>query len=324
MATPKTIPSRINKTGYVKATNGTIYITSVLKTTSLRINSTSIPETIEPQEFYSPIKCSEFQADPYSVTYIIRGTGADVWSPVSSSDLRGWYDASDLTTITEASSLVSSMADKSSQGQDVSQSTEANKPSTNQESQNGLNMITSDGGDQFIDGSFSLNTNGNLAIFGVFEIDEINNGNDSLWSFDGVVDFQFNAANAVQFDGQINAVGTGGADISLSGGPFTGPSIFANVFDFTGDSTYTAWVDGLNRTSTAGGYTTELSSSQSFKIFANRSGVQSMKGSFGEIIIIDDVSSTTRQKIEGYLAHKWGLLSNLSSSHPYKSSVPTI
>ena len=33
---------------------------------------------------------------------------------------------------------------------------------------------------------------------------------------------------------------------------------------------------------------------------------------------IDDV-----EKAEGYLAHKWGLESNLPVSHPYKSSAPT-
>jgi hypothetical protein len=41
----------------------------------------------------------------------------------------------------------------------------------------------------------------------------------------------------------------------------------------------------------------------------------------GEIIIIDSVSSTDRQKIEGYLAHKWGL--SLASDHPYGLSAPS-
>lgn len=31
-----------------------------------------------------------------------------------------------------------------------------------------------------------------------------------------------------------------------------------------------------------------------------------------------------RQKLEGYLAHKWGLTANLPIDHPYKSSPPTI
>ena len=30
----------------------------------------------------------------------------------------------------------------------------------------------------------------------------------------------------------------------------------------------------------------------------------------------------TRQKVEGYLAHKWGLSGNLPSNHPYKIGHP--
>jgi hypothetical protein len=29
------------------------------------------------------------------------------------------------------------------------------------------------------------------------------------------------------------------------------------------------------------------------------------------------------EKAEGYLAHKWGLTSNLPVSHPYKNTAPT-
>jgi hypothetical protein len=33
--------------------------------------------------------------------------------------------------------------------------------------------------------------------------------------------------------------------------------------------------------------------------------------------------STTRQRIEGYLAHKWGLEASLPAGHPYKTTGPT-
>ena len=48
------------------------------------------------------------------------------------------------------------------------------------------------------------------------------------------------------------------------------------------------------------------------------------EGDIAEFIIVDGVASTSdRQKVEGYLAHKWGTTSALASSHPYKSSQPT-
>lgn len=45
---------------------------------------------------------------------------------------------------------------------------------------------------------------------------------------------------------------------------------------------------------------------------------------FGEFIVLSTTASTeTRQRIEGYLAHKWGLAANLPSNHPYKTVGPT-
>jgi hypothetical protein len=44
---------------------------------------------------------------------------------------------------------------------------------------------------------------------------------------------------------------------------------------------------------------------------------------FGEFIALSTTASTdTRQRIEGYLAHKWGLDANLPSDHPYKTNAP--
>ncbi len=43
-----------------------------------------------------------------------------------------------------------------------------------------------------------------------------------------------------------------------------------------------------------------------------------------ELVITTGVLSTTnRQKLEGYLAHKWGLTANLPAGHPYKTVGPT-
>ena len=43
---------------------------------------------------------------------------------------------------------------------------------------------------------------------------------------------------------------------------------------------------------------------------------------FSEVIALETVSATDRQKCEGFLAHKWGYTSLLPSGHPYKSSAP--
>lgn len=52
---------------------------------------------------------------------------------------------------------------------------------------------------------------------------------------------------------------------------------------------------------------------------------QFWSGPCGEIVITNNVLSTIdRQKLEGYLAHKWGLTSNLPESHPHKLVAPNL
>jgi len=53
-------------------------------------------------------------------------------------------------------------------------------------------------------------------------------------------------------------------------------------------------------------------------------GSRTAQGWIKEILFYNNVLSTSdQQKIEGYLAWKWGLQSYLSAGHPYKSAAPT-
>jgi hypothetical protein len=54
----------------------------------------------------------------------------------------------------------------------------------------------------------------------------------------------------------------------------------------------------------------------------NSGGDAFMNGAIGELIIAQSTNVVLQQKIEGYLAHKWGLEVNLPTNHPYKSSAP--
>ena len=48
-------------------------------------------------------------------------------------------------------------------------------------------------------------------------------------------------------------------------------------------------------------------------------------GSFAEIVFLTGTTNTAdRQKMEGYLAWKWGKQGQLPSDHPYKSAAPTV
>jgi hypothetical protein len=48
-------------------------------------------------------------------------------------------------------------------------------------------------------------------------------------------------------------------------------------------------------------------------------------GDLAEVLIFNTTLSTIqRQKIEGYLAHKWGLQSTLPADHPHKTTAPSV
>jgi hypothetical protein len=50
-----------------------------------------------------------------------------------------------------------------------------------------------------------------------------------------------------------------------------------------------------------------------------------MHADLSEYILISGVpSAEVRQKMEGFLARKWGLLDRLPADHPYKTAAPTV
>ena len=53
--------------------------------------------------------------------------------------------------------------------------------------------------------------------------------------------------------------------------------------------------------------------------------ISHFSGTISEIILVSAtlLAALERQKLEGYLAHKWGLTASLPNDHPYKVNVPT-
>jgi hypothetical protein len=55
------------------------------------------------------------------------------------------------------------------------------------------------------------------------------------------------------------------------------------------------------------------------------SEIEYLTGDIAEVVVCPSaLDATNRQKLEGYLAHKWGLTSVLDAGHPYKTTAPTI
>jgi hypothetical protein len=97
-----------------------------------------------------------------------------------------------------------------------------------------------------------------------------------------------------------------------SGFPTSGEQILAYLADSAGPK-YEIRLNGNN----------VFQSTESFS-FADNIGILGgmvplhLKEAIMEVVVIDDYSTEVVQRLEGYLAGKWGLLNNLPNDHPYR------
>jgi hypothetical protein len=198
-------------------------------------------------------------------------------------------------------------------------------PVTGASTQNSLNVIDLDEGDYFELNNLATPTSGNLQAFIVCEVTAANNWSDSVLSMDASSnDWQLCAGSVNQFRGVVTfadqqTTGTGaGTNAGL-----TGFHIFCADLDFTDDGQFRLLVDGeLLAGTNARTYSSKLAATVNFSVFANRAEDQFPQGSVAEVLLVDSTNNSDREKVEGYLAHKWGIENLLDATHPYKSSAP--
>lgn len=253
-----------------------------------------------------------------------RSGGGGPWSPSSLTSLVTWHDASDTDTITEASGEVSQWNDKSGNGIHVAQSTAAQKPNTLTSGDWGSRQVLQfDGGDSMLsatNAALPVAAGQALSVFAAYRHSSaptsvrttlsIGNGVAS----GGVRILYANSSKSpcwsVYADNDVGTVAstltpTIGAAIVTSGGAL---SMFANgVAAGTGTSSLA---------NSAGTPFLEIGG----QVWTALMG-QSFLGEIAEVVVCDEALSTDdRQKLEGYLAHKWGI--SLPSGHPYEGSPP--
>jgi hypothetical protein len=128
--------------------------------------------------------------------------------------------------------------------------------------------------------------------------------------------------------------GAGGSGIFILVVPISGTIVIPSVAlspvlaSYTGRDTgvISSWINGnagtitttgVNRTTTGRGFA--IGAEWIGSSYINFTSVTSLY----EIVVMSNVPSTIqRQQMEGYLAWKWGLQSNLPASHPYKNATP--
>lgn len=239
-----------------------------------------------------------------------------IWTP-SYLTTALWLDAADNSTITLATG-VSQWSDKSTNGRNATQGTAANQPVLLPLALNGKNVVGFDGSNDSLayTGTFFANTSYSIHSVVARRSNASNNwymggsgntANSNLllgWTTDTVYRF-------AQYNNDIDATVTG----------YSSPTyeIWGTALDTgVGRSIYrNGTLANSNATKTA------LSSNAGSTIGSSPVSSTWFNGDIAEIIVTTSVLSTTdRQKIEGYLAHKWGLTGNLPSDHPYKVYPP--
>jgi hypothetical protein len=98
----------------------------------------------------------------------------------------------------------------------------------------------------------------------------------------------------------------------------------ATITTITASASATAgWLNGSTVAATSSTGITALNFNGQYSIGSYANGLRAAMHMSEFIIITTDASTFDRQKLEGYLAHKWGLLANLPNDHPYKTVGPT-
>lgn len=254
-----------------------------------------------------------------------------LFNPLQITGLVGWWDAADAATLTYNGSLVSQWADKSNNSYHLTQSVTNHQPSYTFNAINTLPVI------DFSD-TYDFLTNTDISIsppFSLFMVAKLNlDGALACHYFDGGVDI--NERVFFRSDGSTGSAtfqaisrnidegdGSGIEDITSTWQVGLNPHIL-QVYDagniINGSS---VWANGTQITAGSLGAERLLGITVGNWILHQISNFNGLRGYIGEITIVNGTIGTDqRQKMEGYLAHKWGLTADLPNAHPYKTSPP--
>ena len=265
------------------------------------------------------------------------------WAPTNLGiNLRMWLNPSDTSTTTfstDGLNSLTSISDASGVGTTININ---NTPQQGTEDNKQIIVFDHSSNEYLSTGSFAIAANGNHWAAFAGTIATPDNTKDSIWSFETTQspkrDYAISSGNASQFDGELDLDGLSTNRISSDAGnliQFTAQTpiqpntnfLILCYFDKTG-SEIGVRVNGTNAFTPETDYDNSIRTTAGMNIFRNR-GSQSFGGKMFEFMVsqgqpgIGSGNKMYIEKAEGYLAHKWGMTSNLPVSHPYKNIAPT-
>jgi len=234
------------------------------------------------------------------------------WTPEKiTSEL--WLDASDASTIT-GSNPVTQWRDKSGNSRHVTMT--SSDPALSGALWNGLDAIAFDGNDVMKTGALTLSL-GNLQFATVFSLNSAGPAYQAPFSFEGDV-FEFREDNNQAKIQTRTNTGNGDNWRWVPANLFTYSNPFIGSYSYDG-SQHSLHVSGSSATSAAQTGTFDVT-----KMVIGQVPSNILNGVIGEVVLVNSPDTFIRQRLEGYMAHKWGLSANLVAGHPYKNSKPLI
>jgi hypothetical protein len=250
--------------------------------------------------------------------------------PTSVGGLNGiqlWMDASDSSSasMTLSGSTVTVWKDKSGCGNNTTGY--SNTPTLTSSAINGKSAISMGGG--YFTGPFATaNTGSQIHAFAVLTIDSSGTG---AWprplslGRPGANDYSDSTTTfaIIRYSGtQAVGIGRNGQYLSASFPSYSSPFLVQSSHN--GSTEYMSVNGNLTVSSSATGQSGNFNiTSYGLGVNTNTGDYFIWNGYYGEVIYYNtQLSDTDRQKVEGYLAWKWGIQATLPGGHPYASAAP--
>lgn len=244
-----------------------------------------------------------------------------LWTPADITTAL-WLDASDASTLFDATTggnlvlpdgAIARLEDKSGNANHAIQNEAWQRPTRSGVLGGRSAMSFTDNATLQTSSFFDMSNHYYVSVFSPVKIDE----NDII----GTTDTNNGDTFLMVISGKLRT--------HMWGSPF---ALIDSTFDVESGQTYMAASD-LNSQSLFRGWcngslfnsTTAPSSTGVTRQFGNGRAAASQSKIVGEQLLLNySPTDDIREKIEGYLAHKWGLAANLPANHTYKTSAPGV
>jgi hypothetical protein len=230
-----------------------------------------------------------------------------------------WFDAMESGSVILDGTTVSRWSDISGNNRHATQATKANQPTYTPDGLNGKPVLTFDGvDDRLVTASTTLGITNSASLIVVAQLSSRTPpeqgiaGSDSLTNRFGLFITGINAMrwNPVSGANTVQATSVTGAQILVGTAQSGDSALFRNGTSIATGTAATVTMDNTP-----------------FNIGNMLQGttIPHFSGPIAEVLVLpSSLSTTDRQRLEGYLAWKWELKANLVNNHPFKFSPPYI